>query len=1104
MYPLNLCSQYLAVFCLFAIPVFAFGQSAPVIDVWYGSSQEFGNNGEPQVWCNIPGNVSDSDGSISTFEYTLNGGSPVSLTIGPDGRRLLNSGDFNIDIDAADLVPGSNTVEITAIDDDSNTTIEIVTINYSAGNTWPVPYTVDWSTLSGIEEVNDVAHVVDGKWELTPNGIRTTEPGYDRLIAIGDKTWTNYEILVPVTIHDMPGGGGVGVLLRWKGHTDNPVDCGQPKCGWQPLGDIAWYRPGELEFYEGSNTSRSLSEGTTYMYRASVNTDISGDTDYKLKVWEQGTAEPPTWDLEKTTGPSDEQQGSLLLITHKADVTFGNVEISAGSLSLNNIGVQLANGNTEATITWTTNQPADSRVDFGPSCAYEDGFQESSALTTNHSVTLTNLSPNSVYRYQITSSTSGNTVASQCLTFSTFSSGIASDDFCDGTLNPVWTFYDPLSDASYSLTGSGTNDSWLELSVPAGTEHQLYTAGIEAANMLQPVNNADFEVEVKFESPVNTQYQEQGILVKESANKFLRFEFYSDNSGQTHIYAQGFNLPSNTSALIDNSIVATGTAPLYMRVERNGNNWSQTYSFDGQNWMQGASFTYALTPTEIGPYAGNAIGSGSPAHTAQIDYFENLADPIASEDGCSVNQPPVLAAIGDQTLEEGESLNVGLSASDPDGNDSDIEFSATGLPGFAQLLDNNDGTAELQINPQAGDAGTYGITIEVTDGDLLTDSETLDIIVTSGGTGPSNLVSDDFCDGTLGSAWTFVDPQSDSSQGFNDDGTDGWAEVSVPAGTDHELWDEGIQAPHIIQPANDVDMEVTVKMLSPVVSPQYQEQGVMFKQDDNNFLRFEFYSSNSNTNIIAAILSGTGTPLNSNIVNNSDIVPLNTSPLFMRIQRTGDSWTQEYSTDGSTWTTAATFSYAMNVNGVGLYAGNAGGNPAHTAQFDYFESSDNPLTGEDDCLEATQTLNGSVSVPSDCDGRELVLKVYDVGTTTLLYDLSTSVDQNGEFSVDNIPTGTYDIFLTLDGYLQKGLLAQTLNSGTTSIAFGALEEGDTDSDNRINAADLSGVIFSNNTSNGDPDFDILRDFDCSGTVNGIDINLLIGNFNTLGDSPGSP
>ncbi|MCB0642187.1 MAG: fibronectin type III domain-containing protein, partial [Phaeodactylibacter sp.] len=807
----------------------------PTIEVWYGDTQSFGNNGEPQVWCNILGNVSDSDGSVTGLEYTLNGGSPVTLSIGGDGRRLLSSGDFNVDLAVSDLLSGANSVVITATDNDGNMTMKTVTVNYTPGNVWPNPYSIDWSTLGGDETlINDVAHVVDGEFELTPDGIRTTSPGYDRLIGIGNKTWDNYEVLVPVTIHSMPGGAGVGVLLRWTGHTDTPVTCAQPKCGYLPLGDIAWYRPGALEFYEGSSTSRSLSIGTTYLFRAQVDSDGSGNTYYKLRVWEQGTAEPATWDLEDTVGPSDKQNGCLLLISHMADVTFGNVTITPGSLSLNNPQVQLSNGNTEATITWTTNQPTDSRIDYGPSCSFEDGFVEDATMTTSHSLNLTGLSPNTIYRYELTSENTGGEVTSGCLTFSTFTAGIVSDDFCEATLNPVWTFDDPLADGSYQLTSSGGTDSWLEISVPAGTEHQIYTSGIQAPNLLQPVNNADFEVEVKFESPVVTpEYQEQGILVKESANKYLRFEFFSKSPGNTHIYAQGFDLPTASSAFVNTDIAPSNTYPLYMRVKRTGTTWEQSYSFDGTTWMTAATFVYDLTPTMIGPYAGNALNSGSPAHTAQIDYFENLADPLEYEDNCSSMLPPVLAAIGNQILDEGNSLMIGLSATDPDGSDANLVFSESGLPAFATLVDNNDGTASLNINPLLGDAGTYPVTITVTDEDNLTDTESFDIVVNSPAP-PSGLVSDDFCRHYLEEDyWTFVDPQADGSYGFTGFYTsDAWLEISVPSGSAHELWVNGIQAPHIIQAANDVDLDVTVKFESPLNAPQYQEQGMLFKQDD--------------------------------------------------------------------------------------------------------------------------------------------------------------------------------------------------------------------------------------------------------------------------------
>ena len=61
-----------------------------------------------------------------------------------------------------------------------------------------VDYSVDWRDVRNIQ---DAAQVVDGKWQLVKEGVRSVRPGYDRLIAIGDISWQDYEVVTTVTIH---------------------------------------------------------------------------------------------------------------------------------------------------------------------------------------------------------------------------------------------------------------------------------------------------------------------------------------------------------------------------------------------------------------------------------------------------------------------------------------------------------------------------------------------------------------------------------------------------------------------------------------------------------------------------------------------------------------------------------------------------------------------------------------------------------------------------------------------------------------------------------------------------------------------------------------
>ncbi|HUT40311.1 MAG TPA: hypothetical protein VM011_03145 [Gammaproteobacteria bacterium] len=93
------------------------------------------------------------------------------------------------------------------------------------------------------------------------------------------------------------------------------------------------------------------------------------------------------------------------------------------------------------------------------------------------------------------------------------------------------------------------------------------------------------------------------------------------------------------------------------------------------------------------------------------------------------NQPPVLAAIGNPSVNEGASLAVAITASDADADN--LAFSASGLPTFAVLTDHGNGTATLDINPGTGSAGSYPVTLNVIDDGLpaLLDSEIFNVIV---------------------------------------------------------------------------------------------------------------------------------------------------------------------------------------------------------------------------------------------------------------------------------------------------------------------------------------------------------------------------------------
>ena len=77
------------------------------------------------------------------------------------------------------------------------------------------------------------------------------------------------------------------------------------------------------------------------------------------------------------------------------------------------------------------------------------------------------------------------------------------------------------------------------------------------------------------------------------------------------------------------------------------------------------------------------------------------------------NAPPDLTDIPDQNVVEEGTLNIPISATDPE--DHNMTISATDLPAFCSLTDNGDGTGSIDCSPAVGDAGDYPITVTVTD-----------------------------------------------------------------------------------------------------------------------------------------------------------------------------------------------------------------------------------------------------------------------------------------------------------------------------------------------------------------------------------------------------
>jgi hypothetical protein len=295
---------------------------------------------------NLVGNVDDPDG-VSELYYSLNGGAEVPLSIGPNSNRLAGVGDFNADIALSDLVVGSNTVILRAVDGLGNESTEAVTINYSPGNVPSLNTTFDWSSAT---EISDIAQVVDGHWALEGNSLTVVERGYDRFVGLGDLTWDNYELVVPITVHEIRNptspGPGVGVAVRWGGHGENfPGE--QPAADWtDSIGSLAMWRVvgtgDEIIMMWDSNGSiveeqpRAFELDVEYLFKIRAETLEDGSHQYSFKMWDASLSEPPGWDIVNNEPNGQQTSGSVLLVAHHSIATFGDVVVTEVTSNPNN------------------------------------------------------------------------------------------------------------------------------------------------------------------------------------------------------------------------------------------------------------------------------------------------------------------------------------------------------------------------------------------------------------------------------------------------------------------------------------------------------------------------------------------------------------------------------------------------------------------------------------------------------------------------------------------------------------------------------------------------------------------------------------------------
>jgi hypothetical protein len=652
------------------------------------------------------------------------------------------------------------------------------------------------------------------------------------------------------------------------------------------------------------------------------------------------------------------------------------------------------------------------KVDFYAVDFYGGTTLLGTATTSPYSITWTNPSPGWHTLVSKATDTLGYIAPSSNVRFQIYTAAGApvSEDFNHAALNTsLWTWVDPTGDDTYAISGYGTTDVVLSVTVSGNEQHDAWVPNT-CPQLLQNAVDQDFEVTAKFETIPGANYGEYGFLVYDpTATNFLRFNVQGGGGSALDAYlliiqnGNGNTLAGGTWGIPVGTLVSptdgTDNGTAYMRLRRQDDTWTFLLSPDGFNWETVYQpVTQTWTVAQVGPFWG---GNAAFPITFALDYFFNDASPILYEDG----QPPlptvsITAPAAGAVVALPTKLVLTASATDVAGSITKVDFyDGTNLLGTATTSPYN----ITWTNPSPGWHSSVHAVANNSLG-LSAPSASITVVVTGAGSLP---LSDDFNKPVINSFWTAVDPVGDGAFQTAGAGTgDAHLIISVPTANSHDGWTANDML-RLLQPVLDQDFEVEAKFdtLPPHGTGQSVFEGISVEDANGIALRFDAALDatwDSGTNLFAWYGINIGSSTAGGVVS----LPMpdlpkqtsNVGTIYQRVRRIGQVWSGYTSKDGVVWTLRGQFSNPLVPAMVGIHAGDCcgGGSGTFTFSVDYFFNSLAPILLEDGQTAPTLAVT---PLGSNVELSWSALQAaYGVEVTTNLTSPHWSAVTNGSFN----------------------------------------------------------------------------------------------------------
>jgi hypothetical protein len=169
------------------------------------------------------------------------------------------------------------------------------------------------------------------------------------------------------------------------------------------------------------------------------------------------------------------------------------------------------------------------------------------------------------------------------------------------------------------------------------------------------------------------------------------------------------------------------------------------------------------------------------------------------------------------------------------------------------------------------------------------------------------------------------------------------------------------------------------------------------------------------------------------------------------------------------------------------------------AFFDAVTGSYTATYGAESVLTGSVTLQGRPAPPNTQWQVPLQVDLYTTGNPTPVVSYNTTTDQSGQFVIEGVPQGTYNITVKNPHTLKKAFLGKVIVAGNNTLVCGTLREGDANNDNAIDLLDFSILLSTYNKAIGEIGYDPRADFNSDDAVDLLDFSLLLPNYNQEGE-----